>query len=106
MWPSALYTAWLNSINKSFNTVKEIRNHKWDEDIELDDEDLDLDTTIAQLKEEDPEALEAELTATLKQAFDEVEQSVSSLVRGISGSRNAADNSGTDFSSHNMCTQY
>lgn len=74
---SATYTRWLNDISEVENTIKSLRVTKWDDIIDdLEDDDELLDNKQVLLSEDDPQALQDELSSSLMEAYTRLEHSL------------------------------
>ncbi|KAE8347967.1 hypothetical protein BDV24DRAFT_121708 [Aspergillus arachidicola] len=69
------YQCWLTSVDKSKESIDELRQIRWNDIIEEgEDEDFDLDTT-ATLNEDDPRLLQDALQSAVRKAFDALQSS-------------------------------
>ncbi|KAE8369078.1 hypothetical protein BDV27DRAFT_20566 [Aspergillus caelatus] len=69
------YQSWLTSIERSKESIDELRQIRWNDIIEEgEDEDFDLDTTAA-LNEDDPRLLHGALESAVRKAFDALQSS-------------------------------
>ncbi|KAB8269875.1 hypothetical protein BDV30DRAFT_216147 [Aspergillus minisclerotigenes] len=69
------YQSWLTSVDKSKQSIDELRQIRWNDIIEEgEDEDFDLDIT-ATLNEDDPGLLQDALQSAVRKAFDALQSS-------------------------------
>ncbi|RAQ53255.1 hypothetical protein AFGD_001693 [Aspergillus flavus] len=69
------YQSWLTSVDKSKQSIDELRQIRWNDIIEEgEDEDFDLDIT-ATLNEDDPRLLQDALQSAVRKAFDALQSS-------------------------------
>lgn len=71
------YTQWLDGISRIENTIKSLRETKWDtvtDDVEEEDELLDNKQVL--LSEDDPQTLQNELASALTEAYTRLEASL------------------------------
>ncbi|GME59747.1 Vps51/Vps67 [Neofusicoccum parvum] len=76
------YDQWAQSLKDAYAVIKEMKDTKWDDDLNGDDEDedFDLESKQALLSEDDPRSLEDSLKEALSTAFAELQKDVESLV--------------------------
>ncbi|GME40512.1 Vps51/Vps67 [Neofusicoccum parvum] len=76
------YDQWAQSLKDAYAVIKEMKDTKWDDDLNGDDEDedFDLESKQALLSEDDPCSLEDSLKEALSTAFVELQKDVESLV--------------------------
>ncbi|KAK8226821.1 hypothetical protein HDK77DRAFT_116903 [Phyllosticta capitalensis] len=76
------YDDWSQSLEEVFVVIKEMKDTRWDDDLNVDDDDdeFDLDSRQALLSEDDPRALEDWLHEALSQAFAKLQKDVKGLV--------------------------
>ncbi|KAK0658948.1 Conserved oligomeric Golgi complex subunit 1 [Lasiodiplodia hormozganensis] len=78
----ASYDLWASSIEGAYAVIKEMKDTRWDDDLEADDDvdDLEFESKQALLSEDDPRSLEDSLKEALSTAFAELQKDVDSLV--------------------------
>ncbi|KAB2581222.1 Vps51/Vps67 domain protein [Lasiodiplodia theobromae] len=78
----ASYDLWASSIEGAYAVIKEMKDTRWDDDLEADDDvdDFEFESKQALLSEDDPRSLEDSLKEALSTAFAELQNDVDSLV--------------------------
>ncbi|EKG21057.1 Vps51/Vps67 [Macrophomina phaseolina MS6] len=88
----ASYDKWGRSLEGAYAIIKEMKDTKWDNDLNAadDDEDLDLDSQQVLLSEDDPRSLEDSLQEALSVAFGKLQKEIDALVSKILDTEDAA----------------
>ncbi|KAI9673099.1 MAG: hypothetical protein M1829_004413 [Trizodia sp. TS-e1964] len=73
------YETWLRFIEEVSSVIKHLQEHKWDEDLENEEDENALDTRNAQLSQDDPRLLQEELDQSLSTAFRNLNAQARSL---------------------------
>lgn len=78
----ASYDLWASSIEGAYAVIKEMKDTRWDDDLEAEDvdDDFEFESKQALLSEDDPRSLEDSLKEALSTAFAELQKDVDSLV--------------------------
>lgn len=77
----ATYDQWAQSLEGAYAIIKEMKDTKWDDDLNADDdEDLDFESKQILLSEDDPRTLEDSLKEALSASFDQLQKEVEALV--------------------------
>ncbi|KAL0262685.1 hypothetical protein SLS55_001655 [Diplodia seriata] len=78
----ASYDLWAGSLEGAYSVIKEMKDTRWDDDLDADDEDDDfeLESKQALLSEDDPRSLEDSLKEALSTAFADLQKDVDALV--------------------------
>lgn len=77
----SIYKTWTDSVVEIRQIIKEIRDIRWDDDLDVDeDDDLGLDSRQSLLSEDDPLVLEEALEEALSKSFGQLHQALSKLV--------------------------
>lgn len=87
------YDQWAQSLGEAYAVIKEMKDTKWDDDLNGDDQDDDddLESKQALLSEDDPRSLEDALKEALTTAFAKLQKDAEALVSTtLSGSEDAS----------------
>ncbi|OJD36471.1 vps51 vps67 [Diplodia corticola] len=78
----ASYDLWASSLEGAYAVIKEMKDTRWDDDLDADDgdDDFELESKQALLSEDDPRSLEDSLKDALSAAFAELQKDVDTLV--------------------------
>jgi conserved oligomeric Golgi complex subunit 1 len=79
------YNAWLGFVDEITAAIKTLRDQKWDEDIEDEQDDFGIDSRQGVLSEDDPAFLEKELNTALDYAFEQLQGVIGSLAASLEG---------------------
>ena len=71
------YETWVRLVEETITMIKELKDQKWEEDLEDEEDELALDSRQAQLSEDDPEMLDEELGNALSSAFRDLDEAIS-----------------------------
>lgn len=72
----ASYNAWLVPVEGMFKNIKDLRDQKWDEDLDEDDDELGLESRNVHLSQDDPDAVQQALNGALAMAFQDLQGAV------------------------------
>ncbi|KAI9822261.1 MAG: hypothetical protein M1832_003084 [Thelocarpon impressellum] len=78
------YITWLRLVEEISTILKELREQKWDEDLDDEEDEFGLESRNAQLSEDDPELLENELRESLAASFAELQNAIEECSKKIS----------------------
>lgn len=84
------YESWQGSISNSQSLIEGLKHVRWEDSLEEDeDDDLGPDSTATMLNQEDPDLLEREQTASLREAFLALEKTIADILRNFTATDEA-----------------
>ncbi|KAF2085730.1 hypothetical protein K490DRAFT_45822 [Saccharata proteae CBS 121410] len=81
--PIAVYEDWARSMEETQTVIKGMTESRWNDDLENDDDDIDLDSKQALLSEDDPRALNEALQESISAALVELREHLQQTVTQI-----------------------
>ncbi|KAI9677682.1 MAG: hypothetical protein M1817_006637 [Caeruleum heppii] len=77
------YSAWLSFIEEVTGVIKEMKDRRWDEDLDEEEDDDGLASRNTLLSQVDPEMVQHELKDGLGKAFGELQETINGNITGI-----------------------
>jgi conserved oligomeric Golgi complex subunit 1 len=78
------YAKWTEDMSKLAIAINEMRNDRWDDDLDDDDDDMDADSRQILLSSDDPRDLERGFIKALEQSFGSLQKGLEGLVDSLS----------------------
>ncbi len=75
------YASWLKQMQVIVDIIKHIKEVDWDDDLEMEMDESDLESTSAQLREEDPGLIEDSLAKAITSALERLHASLHDTVK-------------------------
>lgn len=81
------YQTWRHLVDEIITVIDQLKNQRWDDDLEDMEDDANIESRNTILSQDDPQMLQEHLDASLKKAYTELHEKISALLETYKDSK-------------------